>query len=97
MKPQPLGYYVVGTTNAKNSTTMLRFAHENGGTADLPKIIFLEHATKEFGIARYQKVHLPIFHEVLLAWDNYRIDANLQWSDMWMFKADISGFFNQLH
>ena len=23
LKPQPLGYYVVGTTNAKNSTTML--------------------------------------------------------------------------
>ncbi len=54
-------------------------------------------STKELGIARYQKVHLPTFHEVLLAWDNYRIDANLQWSDMWMFKADISGCFNQLH
>jgi hypothetical protein len=47
LKPQPLGYYVVGTTNAKNSTTMLRLAHENGGTADLPKIIFLEHVDEE--------------------------------------------------
>ena len=28
LMPQPLGYYVVGTTNAKNSTTMLRLAHE---------------------------------------------------------------------
>ena len=54
-------------------------------------------ATKELGIARYQKVQLPTFHAVLLAWDNYRIDENLQWSDMWMFKADISGCFNQLH
>jgi hypothetical protein len=54
-------------------------------------------ATKELGIARYQKVQLPTFHEVMLAWDNYRIDANLQWADMWMFKADISGCFNQLH
>jgi hypothetical protein len=42
-----LGYYVVGTTNAKNSTTMLHLAHENGGTADLPKIIFLEHINEE--------------------------------------------------
>ena len=33
----------------------------------------------------------------MLAWDNYRIDANLQCADMWMFKADISGCFNQLH
>ena len=41
--PQPLGYYVVRTTNAKNSTTMIRLAHENGGTADLPKIFFVEH------------------------------------------------------
>ncbi len=41
LKPKPLGYYVVETTNAKNSTTMLRLAHENGGTTDLPKIIFL--------------------------------------------------------
>jgi hypothetical protein len=38
---------VVGATNAKNSTTMLRLAHENGGTADLPKIIFLEHVDEE--------------------------------------------------
>ena len=45
--PQPLGYYVVGTTNAKISTTMLRLAHENGGTTDLPKIIFLEHIDEE--------------------------------------------------
>ena len=50
--------------------------------------------TKALGIARYQKVQLPTFHEVMLAWDNYRIDANLQWADMWMFKADISGCFN---
>jgi hypothetical protein len=33
----------------------------------------------------------------MLAWDNYRITEKLQWKDMWMFKADISGCFNQLH
>ncbi len=54
-------------------------------------------ATKELGIARYQKVKLPTFHEVMLAWDNYRINANLNRADMWMFKADIAGCFNQLH
>jgi hypothetical protein len=54
-------------------------------------------ATKLLGIARYQKVVLPTFHEVMLAWDNYRIDHNIQWTSMWMFKADISGCFNQLH
>ncbi len=54
-------------------------------------------ATKLLGIERYQKVVLPTFHEVMLAWDNYRIDHQLQWEDMWMFKADISGCFNQLH
>ena len=53
--------------------------------------------TKELGIQRYQKVHLPTFKEVLVAWDNYRLDNNLHWKDMWIFKADISGCFNQLH
>ena len=53
--------------------------------------------TKELGIQRYQRVHLPTFTEVMVAWDNYRIDKNLQWGDMWIFKADISGCFNQLH
>jgi hypothetical protein len=58
-------------------------------------------ATKELGItlciARYQKVCLPAFYEVMLAWVNYRITEKLQWEDMWMFKADIAGCFNQLH
>jgi len=53
--------------------------------------------TKELGIARYQKVRLPTFHEVMLAWDNYRITEKLQWKDIWMFKkANIAGCFNQL-
>jgi hypothetical protein len=54
-------------------------------------------ATKLLGIERYQKVVLPTFHGVMLAWDNYRIDHKLQWEDMWMFKADISNCLNQLH
>jgi len=54
-------------------------------------------ATKELGIARCQKVKLSTFQEVTLAWDNYRINANLNWADMWMFKAEIAGNFNQLH
>ena len=41
--PQPLRYYVVGTTYARNGTTILRLDHENGGTEHLPKMIFLEH------------------------------------------------------
>ena len=54
-------------------------------------------STKQLGVERYQKVVLPTFHEVMLAWDNYRIDRGIQWRTMWMFKADISGCFNQLH
>ena len=54
-------------------------------------------ATKLLGIERYQKVTLPTFHEVMLGWDNYRIDRSIRWTNMWMFKADISGCFNQLH
>jgi len=53
--------------------------------------------TKEMGIQRYQKVSLPTFRDILIAWDNYRIDRKMQWKDMWIFKADISGCFNQLH
>ena len=53
--------------------------------------------TKNLGIMRYQRVHLPTFREVVVAWDNYRIDNNMQWKEMWIFKADISGCFNQLH
>lgn len=53
--------------------------------------------TKELGIKRYQRVKLPTLKEILLAWDNYRQDRNLLWSEMWIFKADISGCFNQLH
>ena len=54
-------------------------------------------STKQLGVERYQKVVLPTFHEVMIAWDNYRIDRGIQWSAMWMFKADISVCFNQLH
>jgi len=53
--------------------------------------------TKELGIQRYQRVVLPNLRQILLAWDNYRFEHNLQWSDMWIFKADIAGCFNQLH
>ena len=66
----------------------------NCAPAEIP---FNSDATKELGIAKYQKVQLPTFQEDMLAWDNYRIDANLQCADMWMFKVDISGCFNQLH
>jgi hypothetical protein len=40
---------------------------------------------------------LPTFRQIILAWDNYRIAHDLQWKDMWIFKADIAGCFNQLH
>ena len=50
------------------------------GLLDAPGEIPLnsEAINKELGIARYQKVQLPTFHEVMMAWDNYHIDANLQ-------------------
>lgn len=53
--------------------------------------------TKLKGIERYQQVRLPGFREILQEWDNYRRDRQLSWRDMWMFKADISNCFNQLH
>ena len=53
--------------------------------------------TKILGIQRYQRVVLPTFRQIILAWDNYRIANDLQWTDMWIFKADIAGCFNQLH
>ena len=49
--------------------------------------------TKQKGIERYQPVVLPTLRE----WDTYRRDRGLAWSDIWMFKADISNCFNQLH
>jgi hypothetical protein len=53
--------------------------------------------TKNLGIQRYQRVVLPTIKEILLAWDDYRLDRNMRWDDMWIFKTDISGCFNQLH
>ena len=53
--------------------------------------------TKDLGIQRYQRVVLPTIRKILLAWDDYRLDRNMRWKDMWIFKADISGCFNQLH
>ena len=53
--------------------------------------------TKLKGIERYQRVKLPTFREVLTQWNKQRITAGLQWTDMWMFKADITGCFNQIH
>ena len=53
--------------------------------------------TKQLGIARYQPVVLPNLREVVTEWDDYRRTKVIEWSDMWMFKADISNCFNQLH
>jgi hypothetical protein len=49
------------------------------------------------GIARYQTVVLPNLRDVVTAWDEYRRTNAIEWSDMWMSKADISNCFNQLH
>ena len=43
LRDKPLGFYVVGATNAGNNTTMLMLAHEYGGTAYLPPIVFIEY------------------------------------------------------
>ena len=48
-------------------------------------------------IERYRQVTLPSFREIIHEWDRYRRDNHLQWSDMWIFKADITGCFNQLY
>ena len=53
--------------------------------------------TKQKGIERYQPVVLPTLREVVTKWDTYRRDRGLAWSDIWMFKADKSNRFNQLH
>ena len=54
--------------------------------------------TKQMGIARYQTGVLPNLREVVAAWDEYHRPNAIEWSDMWMFKADIiSNCFNQLH
>ena len=52
--------------------------------------------TRIQGIHRYQRVQLPTLQEVMQCWDTYRQTNQLQWNDMWMFKADITGCFNQL-
>ena len=52
--------------------------------------------TRLQGIQRYQRVQLPTLPEVMQCWDTYRQSKKLQWNDMWMFKADITGCFNQL-
>ena len=53
--------------------------------------------TKQCGIERYKRVRLPTFREVLIQWNNQRREAGVQWRDMWIFKADITGCFNQIH
>ena len=40
---------------------------------------------------------LPNLREVVTEWEDYRRAREIEWSDMWMFKADISNCFNQLH
>ena len=50
--------------------------------------------TRLQGIQRYQRVQLPTLQAVMKCWDTYRSTHNLQWKDMWMFKADITGCFN---
>jgi hypothetical protein len=52
--------------------------------------------TKTAGIARYQQVKLPTFRDVLTEWDRRRAERQLTWQDIWMFKADITGCFNQI-
>jgi hypothetical protein len=43
--------------------------------------------TKQLGIARYQPVVLPNLREVVAEWEAYRRTREIEWSDMWMFKA----------
>jgi hypothetical protein len=40
--------------------------------------------------------YLPTIRDVLVGWNTYRLQWQLQWSDMIIFKDDIKGCFNQL-
>ena len=63
-----------------------------------PGIIPLNtETTKQMSIARYQTMVLPTLREVATSWDDYRRANAIEWSDLWMFKADIFNCFNQLH
>ena len=53
--------------------------------------------TRLRGIERYQRVTLPTFRDIIHEWDRYRRENDMQWSEMWIFKADITGCFNQLY
>ena len=53
-------------------------------------------SAKEKAIARYGQVVLPTIRDVLVGWNTYRLQWQLQWSDMIIFKEDIKGCFNQL-
>ena len=48
---------------------------------------------KDQGIQRNQRIKVTTIREILLAWDNYRLNRNVRW----IFKADLSGCYNQLH
>ena len=61
------------------------------------KIPLNTETTKIRGIERYQQVRLPTLREVIQSWETQRSRAHLEWADMWMFKADITGCFNQIH
>ena len=61
------------------------------------EITFNSEETKWLGIPRYQRLVLPTFTQILLAWDNDRISQDLEWKVMWIFKADIAGCFKQFH
>ena len=53
-------------------------------------------SSKEKGIARYQKVVLPSFSQIMVKWNQYRIRIHVKWSDMIIFKDDVSNCFNQV-
>ena len=53
-------------------------------------------SAKDQAIARYGAVRLPTIRGVLSRWNDYRVQWNLQWSDMVIFKEDIKSCFNHL-
>jgi hypothetical protein len=52
---------------------------------------------KEYCIAKNGKIILPQMAEIVQMWIQYKIDHDMKWSDMWIFKEDIKSCFNQLN
>jgi hypothetical protein len=92
IRDKPLGYYVVGATNAGNNTTMLRLAHEYGGTAYLPPIIFIEYRAEDHRIlVAHGKISAEGTHEKRKNYANVAIQPAREWRSRCVDARKING------